>query len=427
MREYLADLDELVLLCRDDRARQYINEAVACYRAGAFRSCIVATWSAVVYDFIHKLQELELSGDKNAKIRLEEFEALRRQADISGSLQFERNVVEQLHQFELLSPLEYADLKRLLEDRNRCAHPSMNSLEEPYQPTAELARYHLRNTVTSLLQHPPVQGKAALARLQRDVDSPYFPRAIEDAVKHFRQGPLLRPREALVRNFVVILAKTLLLDVADEARDRRYATALNAVRLLHHDITEKTLREKLSDIVRNVSDSELLKVVGVLSAISDTCQFMQPDQLGRIEMYVENMPSRDVMPGLAFSLEIGELQSKAVRRLQRVDFDELSVLVIFYPKPAYVNPAIQMYAGANSFAEANSIGARIIIPLAKYFRPSDIEKIIQAAAQNNQITYSKMLKSVIKNLREAMIISDQALDEMLRQYNLEAIIAQVEA
>jgi hypothetical protein len=45
--ERLADLDELILRCRSKQARQYIAEAVACYRAGAFRSCIVATWVVV--------------------------------------------------------------------------------------------------------------------------------------------------------------------------------------------------------------------------------------------------------------------------------------------------------------------------------------------------------------------------------------------
>ena len=57
----LADLDELILLCRDDKARLYIVEAVTCYRSGAYRSAIVATWIAVCYDIIDKLRELARS------------------------------------------------------------------------------------------------------------------------------------------------------------------------------------------------------------------------------------------------------------------------------------------------------------------------------------------------------------------------------
>lgn len=63
----LADLDELVLRCKSAAAKAYINEATSCYFAGAYRSAIVATWIAVVYDFVDKLKDLELAGDANAK------------------------------------------------------------------------------------------------------------------------------------------------------------------------------------------------------------------------------------------------------------------------------------------------------------------------------------------------------------------------
>ena len=92
--EHLIDLDELVLRCRDEQARQYIAEAVACYKVGAFRSSIVATWVAVVFDILHKLEELELTGDKNAKKRLEDYENLRKRGDVTGSLGFERKILD---------------------------------------------------------------------------------------------------------------------------------------------------------------------------------------------------------------------------------------------------------------------------------------------------------------------------------------------
>ncbi len=38
----------------------------------------------------------------------------------------------------------------------------MTSLEEPFEATAELARYHLRSAVMHLLQRPPVQDLVLL-------------------------------------------------------------------------------------------------------------------------------------------------------------------------------------------------------------------------------------------------------------------------
>ena len=107
----IVDLDELTLACRNQQARGYIAEATACYRAGAFRACIVATWIAVVYDFLHKLRELELAGDKNARRKLDEFERARAMNDLRASLDFERTVLDSArNDFELLSSLEHGDL-----------------------------------------------------------------------------------------------------------------------------------------------------------------------------------------------------------------------------------------------------------------------------------------------------------------------------
>lgn len=116
----LVDLDELVLLCRDDKARLCIVEAVACYRSGAYRSAIVATWIAVCYDIIDKLRELALSGDKNAEQHIEKIERARAANDFAHALILERDLLKIARdQFELISHLEHIDLSRLQEDLRR--------------------------------------------------------------------------------------------------------------------------------------------------------------------------------------------------------------------------------------------------------------------------------------------------------------------
>src|SRR5260370_21301770 len=169
-QEPLADIDDLILRCRDDKTRHFLAEATACYKAGAFRAAIVSTWIAVVFDFIAKLCELDRTGDVEARSLLAEFERVEQEKDIKIAIPLaqalERTLLEKAKdQFELLSSLEYKDLLRLHEDRHRCAHPSMHSIEDPYQPTGELVRYHLRNAVEFLLQHPPMQAKAAQERI----------------------------------------------------------------------------------------------------------------------------------------------------------------------------------------------------------------------------------------------------------------------
>jgi len=82
----LHDLEELVLKCRDERARAYIGEAVGCYRAGSYRAAIVATWIAVAFDIIDKMRELSLAGDREAERLTSEFEVVRKSTMLGGRL-----------------------------------------------------------------------------------------------------------------------------------------------------------------------------------------------------------------------------------------------------------------------------------------------------------------------------------------------------
>ena len=78
--ERQADLDDLLLRCRAENAKLAFSEAVACFRAGAYRACIVSTRTAVVFDYVGKLRELELSGNGDADLFAELFGALLDQA-----------------------------------------------------------------------------------------------------------------------------------------------------------------------------------------------------------------------------------------------------------------------------------------------------------------------------------------------------------
>jgi hypothetical protein len=93
-KSHLVDLDELVLLCRDEKAKAYVTEAVSCYRAGAFRAAIVVTWVAVCYDIIDKLREIALAGDKEAATSVQSIDDARQRNDIPWLLRFEKDILD---------------------------------------------------------------------------------------------------------------------------------------------------------------------------------------------------------------------------------------------------------------------------------------------------------------------------------------------
>ena len=128
----------------------------------------------------------------------------------------------------------------------------MSSADELYQPSAELAQYHLRNAVEYLLQHPPVQGKAALSKVMADIDGALFPTE-KAAVVHvnFRFSQLWSmPSSCTCPQSGRRVAKAVssgTVETGQMLRLRR-AAALNAIRTMHRssEPTEQALKEKLN-------------------------------------------------------------------------------------------------------------------------------------------------------------------------------------
>lgn len=419
MIERLTDLDELVLRCRTEQAKVYISEAVACYRIGAFRSCIVATWVAVVYDILHKLDELTLTGDKNAEQYRHQFEEYRKAADISNSLQFERNILDiAKSEFDLLTPMEYEDFQRLMLDRNRCAHPSMNGYDEIYTPTAELTRYHLRNAVHHLLQHPPVQGKAALDRLLQEVQSQYFPTNYKDAIAYFQQGPLLRPRDALTRNFIIVLVKSLLFNEVELTAASRYATALNAVRHMHRQVAENTLDQKLNELVRQVKDEQISQIIIFLVLVWDTWIFLQTDTKTRLTNFISNCKVDLLIDLFIFIISQSSLRKIFISRADKFSESEMRAFIAQKPIAELKDRALVIYSNARSFDHANNIANSIIIPLLEHFDDADIDVLQKIAIENKEIAGSYQLIGILEQLVRLNKIPKQRLNEFTYEIGL---------
>lgn len=419
----MADLDELVLLCRDERARSYIAEATSCYRSGAYKATIVATWIAVCYDIIDKLRELTLAGDKQAEQLISAMDKARADNDITRALKFERQLLEIARdKFELLSHLEYLDLDRLHEDRNRCAHPSLASDEEAFAPTAELARLHIRSAVTHLLQHPPVQGKYALDRLLREVASDYFPMENDDAVASLSSGPLKRPRESLVRNFVVVLLKHLFSGELERKARWRYMAALHAIFELHPQAFSNTVNQSLTVLVRAVPDGALNLVTDFLTQFRECWDAIEQDAKTRVENYVRDLPANQ-LEDLEALLQFPAFAEQARSRIHSTTREEL-VNTLFFSLPEPVGDrVVELYLNSRNFFEANEF-AKYLGTYKTDLTESQQRNLLEGAAVNEQVLNSFELAGLVAALRETGKLSVDDFEDLLDANDLTRFKAQ---
>lgn len=412
----LADLDELVLKCRDDKAKSSVAEAVASYRVGAYRSAIVATWIAVCFDIIDKLRELSFSGDKEAEQQVAALEKIRASGDVYNALQFEKNLLALARdKFELISHLEHIDLERLQADRNRCAHPSLVSEDQVYMPSAELARAHIHAAIVHLLQHPPAQGKHALSRLIKDLESDLFPNDKKKIIKAFSAGPLRKPRESLVRNFSLVLLKKMLTEMPF-AEDFKVRTALAALRELHAAVTEKLLTERLTKMVRDMEDSELYRVVKFLEGHPDTWSLLADDVQDRLDGFVRKLPAAN-FEDLDFLLEFAPLKPAAELRVKYASRGDIDAGYFFVTPVAVVDRAITLYLDSKSFEIANA-GAKQLSTMAYDMTAEHIRRILKNSSKNTEITNSFGLPGLLMKLR-GRSIADPEFDALMQEHGLE--------
>ncbi|MGN2431057.1 hypothetical protein [Pseudomonas syringae] len=417
MASPLSDLDELVLKCRDEKAKSYIREAVACYKAGAFRSSIVSTWIAVSFDIIDKYKELALAGDAEAEGVIKSFEKARIANDIGASLKFERELLSTARdKFQLISYVEFTDLDRLQQDRNRCAHPSMTVESEIFNPPAELARVHIRSAVEYLLQYPPAQGKYALDLLLKVVDSGYFPTELSKAITALTNGPLYKARPTLVKSFVIVLLKKFAGGLPDRKGELQTSTALKAIAYMHRTVYDETLAEKLSPIVRNIDSAELDKVFPMLKLIDDAWSFLDEDQQHRVAAFVEALPETK-FDDLISLLELKGLSTHANKRIAEATRSEILRSKSGLYNEVVGSRVVELFENSPSFAAANDFGA-VVIRYSKLFTREQVLTLIRACGLNSQIEHSFVVGAVIASLKDNPNVAMGEIDQVLTEVGL---------
>ncbi|WP_348262839.1 hypothetical protein P8935_23990 [Telmatobacter sp. DSM 110680] len=412
-------MNELILLCRSESARSYISEAVSCYNGRAYRSAIIATWIAVLFDFIHKLRELEMAGDNAARQKLATFDAARNTSDLRASLEFERNLVDSARDdFQFISPIEAIDIQRLFDDRNRCAHSSMVSPDEPYMPSAELARTHIYSAVTILLQHPPAQGRSALDRIWADIGSEFFPKDTEEALRFLRDGPLGRARKPVVRDVIIGLTKDVLKERRKQAERARQIAALRAVFLLYPQDARDVIAEKLSPIFDAVSDQNFDLAIRYISNVQQAWEHIGiPAQLKAVN-YVQNGPTETSYRYLPHALDVHALRELALSRIQEVDDDTFAKLIKARPASAFIPRAILLWSESRGWRTAEARLEQLIIPLSSLFSSAEINKIAEAFSANDQITYASGTTDGLLEVLQGMQNPDSAKVEWKKIYDV---------
>lgn len=426
----LADLDELTLRCRSEAARAYIKEAVASYEGGALRSAIVATWIAVVFDLVDKIREASEDGGAAAQMR-NEFERIQtglnsgNSQSLSQALKWERELLDAAKsRLQLIDHHQLAELERLRDDRNRCAHPTfLFQTEEPFHPTPELVRSHLRHAVDHLLSQPPVQGRSLIDRIAAHIAGPTFPSTDLAAVSRQIAILLERPSEAALKGLVDKLVFGFIDQATPLHMKPGVPLAISALLELHRGVTEPRVAQQLvkASLVQDAAQcAAFCQLVGL---VKEGWSLLSLEGRDRLIAFIGNCSDADAVRIGAVPGWNDDVLSHLETRMLRFSKEVLKVAVSYGVNRPAVKAAVKLYTNVYSWSQANSVYAEVIQPLVAYMEPEHIQAIVRAPRISGaDLKGATSFSSFLTHVRSTGLVDPAQLDAWLKEEGMKSYI-----
>jgi hypothetical protein len=383
----LVDLDAELVRVRDPRSKVYFGDALRAYRAGAFRAATAAAWVAIAYDLLRKYRELDGLGDKEASAYLKIWDQAVQSNDIGKLLELERNLLDHAHtKMGIVDAMGLRALKRLYEDRHLCAHPAFASQEELYEPTAELVRTHLHAAVELVLAQRPVQGKGIFEAFSADVQSPGFPSLEPTIVDYVEQKYLSNMRESVLRNFGVILGKSLVQNVPTDwhAFHNKVKGALRALK----ERRPLAWDEVATGIIKLINDDDpnhRLRCVALLAAFPEFVARLNPATMTALESCLLNDAAVVAAPTTFSAVEIEAFKARLQARFASLDDESAAGILSVVAPPSLWASALARYARSSSFRGAEARFVQFVLPFQSLMQDQHLTELFAVIEDNGQI------------------------------------------
>jgi hypothetical protein len=400
----LADLDAELLRIRDLRSRVYFGDALKCYRAGAFRAAISSTWVAVAYDLIRKYRELDGFGDAEAHAFLQQWDAAVAANNVAKLLDLERSLLDHAHQkMAIIDVMGLRTLRRLYEDRHLSAHPAFATKDDLYEASDELVRAHMAAAVELVLAQRPVQGKGLFDAFSTDIQSPGFPSAPQVIVDYVERKYLANMRTSVLRNFGVVVAKSLIQNVPPEWEpyQSKLAAALLCLKLRRSGECGD-IETELVKLINDDQPGNRLRSIAVLASFPELTARLEETALTALHHTVTHDPSLLAVPQAFAAVEIAEFREVLIKRFAGLSDDTAAQVLSAAAPPSLWSDALSRYAASGSFRTAEAQFDQFISPFRPIIGETQLDELFEAVRDNGQIWDAARTSTQLADLLRAI-------------------------
>lgn len=392
----LSDLDEVSQKIRNSSVRNYFNEAIISYRAGAYRAAVISTWIAICIDVIEKIKELSVENDQKAKALGVKLDAISPN-DYPSMQAFEKNILSYAcDDLELISPIEKLHLERIKDDRNICAHPTFSQDNRQFVPSPELTRAYIVQAASYLLTKSPLRGKIVIDETFQLINEESFPSDQEKAFTILSSNKNLgRAKDVSIRNLIIIIIKRIFKDEEALSFDLfdKLTAALGAINRIFPKTYNETMKEKLISMLGAPNDKLFKRLLPFLNALPDSWGLLDKAVKVRIEQCIQVMDVTSLsfyyIPSLSSkNTYINQILQKKLDTIELVDMEKILTLKA---EASLKDRALQFFIESKSFASAYSNGINILLPHAKFIYDKDLEFLFKGMHENKQWGINQIL------------------------------------
>jgi hypothetical protein len=360
---------------------------VTASKARALRAALSSAWVAVVYDLIAKYRELDAQGDGAAAAFIQEWDSATTAGDVRKLLQLEATIIaDATTNTQLLNRIAGAQLERLREDRHLCAHPAFSAEAELFEPSPELVRLHLVNAIDLVLAQEPLQGKAIFEQFDADVQSGGFPNVHARILDYVEQRYLARVRPKNVKNFGVVLAKSLLKGVPPqwEPHSKKMVSSLVAVR----DRAPGSWPDISATIVRlidNLEPENRSRAIAFIAAFPDFWEPLEAPTKTALEETVDNVPAVELMDYRVLAgVNLPQFRDSLLDLISHLSAEQLREAIAMEPLSDLWPEAIDKYEDSGGYRHSESNFRDLIAPFSGRLTSQQHNQLLDAVIENGQ-------------------------------------------
>jgi len=177
--------------------------------------------------------------------------------------------------------------------------------------------------------------------------------------------------------------------------------ALQAISMRYPDVYEERMRTKLLTIVESLEESRLPNVFRLLGSDPRCWNWLDESTKTHLKAVTQLSLETPSIRNFVFeAIVVDDLKPIVVEGFKKLSSEIQISIIKSTPQPEFADQAVILYSEAGSYRGAESLGESLILPMAGCFSVSDIQKVLKAVQENDQIYDAAGTPAILDELYE---------------------------